>query len=176
VRFKFILSVIFLMNSPSIVAKSKGCKDRIEDAVNEMRDWAKYGINRDPRGVVSFPTKCTPFMKARGMIPLEKRQAAGVNRVRYLGNDCNIYEWDSQHGAFEVYTPNSSASTFYHKGEASVIGGTTNSKIDSKRDHNYSKTGLSEMDMKSLCKAHKENKLPSKTLDKLTKFGIPCNS
>lgn len=124
-----------------------------------MDEWNKYGIQRTPRGVVEFPKKCTPFMKQNKLVPLPKRQAAGVNRERYLGKDCNVYEWDSQHGAFEVYKPNSNNTAFYHLGEKSVVEGVFSDKADAKRNHDFSDTGIPGIKMKDLCKKANTGKL-----------------
>lgn len=160
-QFRIIILVFVLSFNAN--ALNDKCKNSIKNIVNEMHEWGKYGIKRDPRGVVQFPTKCTPFMKSNRMIPLSKRKASGVNRERYLGKDCKVYEWDSQHGAFEVYTPNSNNTSFYHAGENSAVLGELSSKIDSKRNHNFSDTGIPGIKMKDLCKKHKANKINSNT-------------
>lgn len=173
--FKVILTILFLDFSQSSWAqKTKDCHTIVGNVVNEMQEWAKYGIRRDGRGVVNFPTKCTPFMNNKSMIPLPKRKAAGVNRERYLGNDCYVYEWDSQHGAFEIYRPNSNNTSFYHAGERSVIHGELADKIDPRRNNDYADTGLPSTKMKDLCNKHKNGKVTPKEMEKLSKYGITC--
>ena len=150
----------------TFVKQKKNCKNEIKEVSKEMNDWGKYGVERTPRGPVTFPTKCTPFMKSLSMIPLLKRPSNGVDRERYLGKDCNIYEWDSQHGAFEFYESNSSRNSFVHKGEKTVINGTFDDKKDSKRNNNYTETGLDGLSLKNLCDKFKSG-LDTKTLDKI---------
>lgn len=163
--YKILLLSLFLFSTQAL-ALNKNCERRFEKLVNEMDEWSKYGIKRNPRGVVEFPTKCTPFMKSKGMIPLPKRKAAGVNRERYFGKDCKVYEWDSQHGAFEVYAPNSNNTHLYHEGEASAILGDISSKIDIKRNHDFTETGIPGMKMKDLCKKYSSGKFSSKDLSR----------
>lgn len=165
-QFKIISFILLVFTPLTSFAFNKHCQGKVEKMINEMDEWGKYGIKRDPRGVVEFPTKCTPFMKKQGMIPLPKRKVAGVNRDRYMGKDCNVYEWDSQHGAFEVYKPNSSISHFYHEGEASVILGEASSKVDAKRNHDATDTGIPGMKMKDLCKKYGSGKFTAKDLSK----------
>lgn len=161
---QYKLPLFFLILSLSSFALNKNCKPKIDNIVNEMHEWDKYGIKRDPTGVVQFPTKCTPFMKNKGMIPLTKRKSAGVNRERYLGKDCKVYEWDSQHGAFEVYSPNSNNTFFYHEGENSVVTGKSSPKAMAKRNNDFSDTGIPGMKMKDLCKKHKTGKITTNDL------------
>lgn len=162
-RSRYILSFVFIvlgLQSTSALGKGKTCAKALEEVASEMRDWEKYGILRDAAGVVEFPLKCTPFMKKQKFFPLPKRKAAGVNRERYLGKDCKIYEWDSQHGRFEVYKPNSKNTHLYHEGEATVVSGKTfESKRDSKRDNTFMETGIPGVRMKELCKKHGSGKL-----------------
>lgn len=156
-----VLTVFFLffVLGSSALAKKKGgenCAAKLESSVNEMSAWKEYGIVRNNQGVVQFPAKCTPFMRKKQFLPLGKRKTAGTNRERYLGNDCNVYEWDSQHGRFEVYKPNSNNTRFYHDGEASAVSGKVFSdKKDSKRDNDFADTGVAGVKMKELCKKHK---------------------
>ncbi len=159
--YKFLL--LFLIVTNAFALKSK-CELETDRIINEMSEFHKYGIVRDPNGVVKFPSKCTPFMKLKKMIPLPKRKTAGVNRERFLGKDCKVYEWDSQHGAFETYKPSGNNQSFYHIGESSALKGVLNSKIDSKRDNNFSDTGFDGVKMKELCKKHKKGKLSQKEL------------
>ena len=83
-----------------------------------------------------------------------------------MGNDCKVYEWDSQHGAFEVYKPNSNNTYFYHEGENSVIRGEFSAKGLSKRNNDFSDTGLSGTKMKDLCKKHSAGKIRANDLKK----------
>jgi hypothetical protein len=125
----------------------------------DFEEYKKYGIERDGT-MVHFPKECTPIMISKKMIPLPKRNAGGKHRERYMGNDCKVYEWDSQHGKFEVYSPNSKLNHFYHDGEASPINGEINSnKNDPKRDHSAGDTGIPGYDMKQLCNDHSKGKL-----------------
>ncbi len=132
-----------------------------------MNEWKEYGITRTGYGPVTFPTKCTPFMKSLSMIPLMKRPSNNVNRERYMGNDCNIYEWDSENGAFEFYISNSSKNNLRHQGEKSVINGVLNEKkIDEKRNNKFIETGHDDLSLKDLCTKFKKG-LDTKTLDKI---------
>lgn len=163
--FLLLLSVLFTTN---LWAKSH-CDLHVEKVIDEMKEWEKYGMRRDGRRV-HFPSKCTPLMRARKMIPLPKRLTGDVNRVRYFGNDCNIYEWDSEGGLFEFYTPNSSMTEYSHKGEISAINSTQfPSKKKSARDHLAGDTGIPGYDMKGLCKDHKKGKLQASTFEKNSK-------
>jgi hypothetical protein len=152
------------------------CKSRIDDIVDEIAEFKKFGIVRSSNGVVSFPTKCTPFMKLKKMIPLPKRNVAGVNRERYLGKDCKVYEWDSQHGGFETYRPSGNNESFYHEGESSPLKGVLDPKAKSKRNHSNSLTGFDGVKMKDLCKKHKKGKLSSKEMkrSKAAKKRMSC--
>lgn len=141
----------------------------MESAIHEMKDWEKYGIRRDGKRVV-FPDKCTPLMQAKQMIPLPKRQTGDVNRMRYFGNDCHVYEWDSEGGLFEIYKPNSKVSDFTHMGEITPISAMERpGKVDSKRDHKAGDTGIAGIDMKELCKQHSSGKLNRASFEKNSK-------
>lgn len=172
--FKFIVTIFFLVQNMPSFGKAGKCKTSLTKLVNEMNEWENYDIKLDPRGVVKFPSMCTPFMKSKAMIPLVKRKSAGVNRERYLGSDCFIYEWDSQHGAFEIYRPNSQNTDFYHAGESSAVFGEISNKVDPRRNNNFTETGLYSLSMKELCKKHQSKKIEQKDLDKLLKYGFNC--
>lgn len=173
-RFSLIL-LLFIFNDAHAL---KGrCKKKVEDIVEEISEKQKYGIIKSDGGVTSFPKKCTPFMKLKKMIPIPKRSSAGVSRQRYLGKDCQIYEWDSQHGGFETYKPSGNYESFYHKGESTPLHGILDAKkADSKRDNNDSSTGLDGIRMKDLCKKHKKGKLTEKEMkrSKAGKDRISC--
>jgi hypothetical protein len=141
----------------------------MESAIHEMKEWDKYGMRRDGKRV-HFPQKCTPLMSEKKMLPLPNRQSAGVSRPRYLGNDCNIYEWDFEGGLFEKYVPNSKVSSYTHVGEVTAITKMERpGKADSKRDHDAGDTGIPGYDMKALCKEHKAGNLNMARFEKNSK-------
>jgi hypothetical protein len=145
------------------------CAKHLESTVYEMKDWDKYGMRRDNAQVL-FPNKCTPLMSAKKMVPLPKRQTGGnVSRMRYMGNDCHIYEWDSESGVFEVYKPNSSKTDYYHQGEITPIQSRELPGSKPNRNHKAGDTGIPGYDMKSLCKDHQAGKLDHARFDKNSK-------
>ncbi len=159
-------SLLFILFVSSAYALNPKCKNQIDKLSGEVSQWDKYGIIRDDHGVVQFPKKCTPFMKKLKMIPLTRRGAGGKTRERFLGNDCKVYEWDSQHGGFETYRPSGNNESFYHEGESSGVNGDFNPKAIAKRDNNFSQTGFDGLKMKDLCNKHKKNQLNEKVVKK----------
>ena len=155
---KMLLPMMIFLSFP-IFGKSP-CAKQLESAVHEMKDWEKYGIRRDSGKRVLFPEKCTPFMSSKKMIPLPKRQTGNnVSRMRYMGNDCRIYEWDSEGGLFEMYKPNSNGTEYTHLGEITSINGRELPDPIAKRNHKATDTGLPGYDMKKLCKDHQSGKI-----------------
>ena len=152
---------IFMIISTSAIA-GRNCGDDLirDELLKQDHDTkSRYGMVRD-NARYQPPTGCTPFMSEAKFIPLTKRQSGGnVNRPRYMDKDCNVYEWDFQHGNFERYTTN--GNRLRHVGDISPVHGVDDtSKTDSDRNYvNSGDTGYDGLDLKKLCDKHKENKL-----------------
>jgi len=68
--------------------------------------------------------------------------------------DCNVYEWDYQHGRFEKYAL-SRGSTLVHQGEVSPVYGIDfEHKMDPRRNYSDTDTGIDGYSIKELCRDH----------------------
>ncbi len=168
------LAIIFLLLSSSVWA-SKQCAlnatqiARAELLSDDHATKANFGMVRDSARIQP-PTRCTPFMSDSKFIPLAKRQAAGANRERFMDADCNVYEWDSQHGNFEKYASN--GNTLRHAGDVSPVHGIDNTdKARSNRDYVDNNTGYSGMNLSQLCREHKRGRLRPNQI----RNGVRCN-
>lgn len=151
--------------------KSKDISREVEEKHRKARaerdaKLAEYGIRREGARVM-HPNLCTDFMRKNRLIPLGKRKAAGVNRVRYMDQNCDVYEWDYETGKFEYYKANNQVTSFEHQGERSPLDGVPSSKdkVDSKRNHTYTENDHG-MKTKDLCKKHKNEKIDEAFLRK----------
>ncbi len=159
---KFVSLFLFIL--PLHLAGAS-CPKKVNSLVNDYTEREKYGIQHDGKRW-SPPKDCTPMMVEKKMIPLSKRRSAGVNRERYMDKDCNVYEWDYQHGRFEKYKL-SGSSNLVHQGEVlPVTGEEITSKMDSKRDYSDTSTGLDGYNLKSLCREHNRGILNSRVFEK----------
>jgi len=141
------------------------------------RDWhekKQFGIWHDGTRF-SPPKNCTPLMSQKKMIPLSKRKSAGVNRERYMDVDCNVYEWDYQHGRFEKYAL-SGSSTLVHVGEVSPVYGVDfEHKVDPRRNYTDTTTGIDGYSIKNLCKDHSRGTLPGRVIQRsMDKRALLC--
>ncbi len=172
-RYLFKYGLIYSLLITPAFAK-KDCKDHIDDVLAkkleklDYEERSKYGVSKSGNRVMP-PNICTPLMSKLRMIPLKKRSSAGTLRERFMDADCNVYEWDYQHGAFEKY--NYKKSGLSHAGEVSAVYGVEKpEKTDSKRDYVDSDTGYPGMDLKRLCDSHKQGKVVGNQ-----KLGLKCN-
>ncbi len=155
--FMFFFSTFFLFAST--------CPKKTADLARDWNEREKFGIKNDGTRVLP-PENCTPIMKEKKMIPLSKRKSAGVNRERFMDAECNIYEWDSQHGRFEKYKL-SGSSNLTHVGEVSPVYGVTfEDKADTKRNYSDTSTGIDGYNLKELCKEHSRGMVKERTIQK----------
>lgn len=161
------LFLVFAMIMSNGYAKDS-CLDAVQNFLrknSELDNEAvrkKYGIERkngDSR--VPSPNGCTKLMGALNTIPLKSRKdRTGQLRERWMDADCNIYEWDYQHGVFERYSMSSNSAT--HLGEMSPLSGEVNER-KARSDRNYNPnehdTGYSGKNAQQLCKDHKKGKV-----------------
>ncbi len=149
---------------PSLSYASK-CPKSTADLTSDYAEREKYGIINDGTRTLS-PKDCTPIMKNKKMIPLSKRRSAGVNRERFMDAECNVYEWDSQHGRFEKYKF-SGTSNLTHVGEISPVYGVSfEDKADAKRNYTDTSTGIDGYNLKDLCKEHSRGMVKERTIQK----------
>ena len=159
---RFSLFALLLLISTSVGANRQCARNAETLARQELLndDFARrseFGMTRDNARVLP-PQRCTPFMQEARFIPLAKRQAAGVNRERFMDADCNVYEWDSQHGNFEKYA--AKGNTLRHAGDVSPIHGVEDaSKARATRDYVDNNTGYNGMDLNRLCREHQRGRL-----------------
>ena len=169
---RFSFTIIILLISVSAWANNRNCNlsRQINEhlAHEEVSRRSEFGMGNDSARVYP-PNRCTPFMQDAKFIPLSKRNVAGANRERYMDADCNVYEWDSQHGNFENYVSN--GNSLVHVGDVSPFHGIENTgKARSTRNYNDNNTGYAGMDLNRLCKDYKRNRRLTPTQAK----GLQC--
>lgn len=171
-RYLSLVLVILSLNAFS----REDCAERAAKLARAQLEKIDYdtrknhGIHNDGKRW-NPPTNCTEIMASKKMIPLSKRKSAGVNRERFMDNDCHVYEWDYQHGRFEKYKV--SKSGLEHVGEMSpVMGVDYPDKKDTKRNYTDMDSGYN-MKLSDLCKEHKKNLLTKRFIEK-NRGGVNC--
>lgn len=172
-----VMMLILPLFITSVWGRPRNCASKAEEVARkqllqkdyEMRE--SFGIRTDDRRTTP-PTRCTDIMREKKFIPLEKRKVNGVNRERFMDADCNIYEWDYRHGAFEKYSYTRGG--LRHEGEISPVYGVENTdKIDSSRDNQDMATGYQGYTMRDLCKEHGKGELSSRIVQRRG-LGLSC--
>lgn len=159
-RFNLMILLFVISSSASArdnCARNAENQARAQLLSEEHSRRAEFGMNSDNRRIYP-PNRCTPFMQDARFIPLAKRQAAGANRERFMDADCNVYEWDSQHGNFEKYVSN--GNTLRHAGDVSPVHGIANpDKARASRNYEDNNTGYSGLNLNQLCRQYQSGRL-----------------